>query len=344
MLTERQLFVLQLLIDDYIHFAEPVGSRSISEREGVTYSAATIRNELSDLERMGFLQKTHSSSGRVPSEKGYRFYVDHLLSPALLSEEEILNIKHEFARKIVELEDLAQQTAFLLSEFTNYTSIVLGPEIIDTKLKHVQIIPITKDTAVAVIVTNTGHVLKRTISIPTGVDKSDIEKFTNILNERLSGCFLVGLERTFSREIKAVLKEHIEKYEEMMAVLNKVFSREDSEKVYYGGKTNILAQPEFHDIETVRSLFNVIEQEDRIIRLLRSTDSDGVQIKIGHENDIQEIANCSVITADYDIGDEHVGTLAIIGPTRMEYRRVVSLLDLVSRSLSHVLTNRYQDD
>ncbi|HEU5139869.1 MAG TPA: heat-inducible transcriptional repressor HrcA [Bacillales bacterium] len=343
MLTDRQLFVLQILIDDYIRSAEPVGSRTIAKRKDVTFSPATIRNELSDLEEMGFLEKPHSSSGRVPSEKGYRFYVDHLLSPALLTTREIGNIQSVFARKIVELEGLAQKTASVLSDFTNYTSIVLGPEVFETTLKHIQIIPLTGNTAVAIFVTNTGHVENRTISIPTGVDRSDIEKFVNILNERLSGSSLVHLREKIFREIELVLKENIEKYEGIVEMLYHTFSYENSDKVYYGGKTNILAQPEFHDINKVRSLLNAIEQEDIVNRLLRSG-SRGLQIKIGHENDVQEINNCSVITADYAIADHHMGTIAIIGPTRMEYPRVVSLLDLVSKHLSHVLTNRYQSE
>ncbi|HET7580873.1 MAG TPA: heat-inducible transcriptional repressor HrcA [Bacillales bacterium] len=343
MLTERQLFVLQVLIDDYIRSAEPVGSRSISKREDVTFSPATIRNDLSDLEEMGFLEKTHSSSGRVPSEKGYRFYVDHLLSPALLTKREIVDIRSIFAKKIVELEDLAKTTARVLSDFTRYTSIVLGPEVFETKLRHIQIIPLSEDTAVAIFVTSTGHVENRTISIPAGVDRGDLEKFMNILNERLSGSSLIDLKPKLLKEVRAVLRENIEKYEEIMEVFHNTLSHENPDKLYFGGKTNILSQPEFHDIEKVRLLFNAIEQEDIVHQLLQS-DSKGIQIKIGHENAIQEIANCSVITADYSIGDHPMGHIAIIGPTRMEYRRVISLLDLVSKGLSDTLTERYQSE
>lgn len=343
MLTKRQLFILQVLIDDYIRSAEPVGSRTIAKREDVKFSPATIRNELSDLEEMGFLEKPHSSSGRVPSEKGYRFYVDHLLVPVLFSKQEIDNIQSVFTKKIVELEDLAQTTAKILSDFTNYTSIVLGPEIFETTLKHIQIISLSKVTAVAIMVTNTGHVESRTISVPAGVTQSDIEKFVNILNERLSGSSLVDLKRKLSQEIMAVLKENIERYEEIVEMLQDTFSYGNPEKVYYGGKTNILAQPEFHDIETVRSLFNAIEREEIIYQLLRS-DSGGIQIKIGHENDVKAVNNCSVITANYEIADHQTGTIAVIGPTRMEYRRVVSLMDIVSNRLSRVLTERYQSE
>lgn len=343
MLTERQLFVLRALIDDYIRSAEPVGSRTISKREDVTFSPATIRNEMSDLEDMGFLEKTHSSSGRVPSEKGYRFYVDHFLSPALLTKQEIGNIQSSFARKIVELEDLAKTTARVLSDFTNYTSIVLGPELFETTLRHIQIIPLSQMTGVAIFVTSTGHVENRTISIPEGVTHGDIEQFVNILNERLSGSSLIDLKPKLMKEISAVIRENAEQYEKLIEMLSNTFSQETSDKVYFGGKTNILAQPEFRDVEKVRMLLNAIEQEDIVHRLLRM-ESDGIQIKIGHENEILGMDNCSVITAEYAIAQQHMGSIAIIGPTRMEYRRVVSLLDLVSKRLSETLTKRYQDD
>lgn len=343
MLTDRQLFLLQILVDDYICSAEPVGSRAMSKRDDVLYSSATIRNELADLEEMGFLEKPHSSSGRIPSEKGYRFYVDHLLSPALLSRKEIDEIQAGFARKIVEMEDLAQLTASILSDFTNYTSIVLGPELFETRLKQIEIVPLSKEMAVVILVTNTGHVENRTIRIPAGVERSDIEKFMNILNDRLSGSLLIDLKHRLSYEIAAITKTNIEKHEQMMQMIGDAFSGEVAEKVYYGGKTNIFEQPEFHDINKVRSLFNVIEQEEMIYRLLRAS-PEGIQIKIGHENDLQAIAHCSVITADYSILDQPMGTIAIIGPTRMAYRRVISLLDVVSKDLSRILSERYRSE
>lgn len=341
-MTERQLFLLRILIDDYIRSAEPVGSRTISKRNDVSYSSATIRNELSDLEEMGYLEKPHSSSGRVPSEKGYRFYVDHLLSPELLSEDELKNIEAVFTEKMFELEKMARQSAQILSDFTNYTSIVLGPEVFETKLKQIQIIPLTRQTAVAIIVTNTGHVEHRTIEVPPSIKSSDIEKFVNILNDRLSGVPLLRLKDAVAREISRIVNENRRKFEEMMEIFGRAFDENMPEKVYYGGKTNMFEQPEFHDVEKLKDVLNAIEEEEFVTSLLK-TDATGIQIKIGHENDLREIHSCSVITATYTFKDRPFGTIAVIGPTRMRYRRVVSLLDHVSRRLSNVLTQRYQN-
>ncbi|MGO4887243.1 heat-inducible transcriptional repressor HrcA [Anaerobacillus sp. MEB173] len=341
MLTERQLFILQAIIDDYIRSAEPVGSRSVSKREDVSYSPATIRNEMADLEELGFLEKPHSSAGRIPSQKGYRYYVDHLLLPHSLSKQEVTNIKSLFTEKIFETEKVIQQSAQILSSLTNYTSIVLGPEMLEAKVKHMQIVPVSNETAVAIIVTNTGHVENQTITIPKGMSLSDLEIMVNILNERLQGVPLIQLSSKIFSEVSEVLKVHMRNYVQVMSMLNESFNKHSHEKIFYGGKTNILTQPEFRDIEKVRLLLNVLEQEDTIHQLFRSK-SSGITVKIGHENQNEAIENCSIITASYSIGGKHMGTVGVLGPTRMEYPRVIGLLDYISKDLTKVLTQLYQ--
>ncbi|MFC7393294.1 heat-inducible transcriptional repressor HrcA [Scopulibacillus cellulosilyticus] len=340
MLTERQLFLLRVLVDDYIRFAEPVGSRAIAKREDVHYSPATIRNDLADLEDMGYLEKTHTSSGRIPSEKGYRFYVDHLVSPVLLTAHEMENIKTAFTEKYYELEKVIQATAKIMSDFTSYTAIVMGPELNDTRLKHMQIIQLNDEKAIMIIVTDTGHVENRTFSLPEGVAAQDIEKLINILNEKLKNVPIFQLKLKIEHEIKNVLKNHIQNYEQMLSILDEALSDHPLDQIYYGGKNNILAQPEFQDVNKFLPLLNALEEKETIYELLRSPTS-GIQIKIGHENDLIAIKDCSVITTNYSIGDEHMGTVAVIGPTRMAYPRVITLMDVVSNSLSKVLTKLY---
>lgn len=344
LLTDRQLFLFQLLVDDYIRSAEPIGSRTISKREDVTISSATIRNELADLEEMGFLEKPHSSSGRVPSEKGYRFYVDHLLSPELLSQGEMTNLRKAFKDRYYEVEKLIQETATLLSDFTSYTSIVVGPEVLDTKLKQLQIIPLSSETAVLIIVTNTGHVENRTVTIPSGVSSNDIEKLVRIVNEKLHGIPLYALKTAVQTELSKLLRAHFNNYTNAVQFLDQAFSQSPIDQIFFGGKTNILSQPEFKDIDKVLPLLNILEKKDRVYELIRPSTSMGMQIKIGQENEMLEARDCSLITATYSIGGEHMGTVAVIGPTRMMYPRVVTLMDLVSKGLSKILTERYQTD
>jgi heat-inducible transcriptional repressor len=341
MLTERQLLILKAIVDDYIRSAEPVGSRSVSKRENISYSPATIRNEMADLEELGFLEKPHSSAGRIPSQKGYRYYVDHMLAPEALQKSEIIDIKSLFAEKIHEIEQVIEQSAQILSSLTSYTSIVLGPEIFETKLQHLQIIPINKNSGVAIIVTDTGHVEKQAVTIPEGMELSDIEMMVNILNERLKGVSMLELRGKIFSEVGDVLKLHISNYKDMMQMIEQSFKREKNDKIFFGGKTNIFTQPEFRDIEKVRQLLDMFEEKQLIHQLFRS-DNSGITVKIGQENNLEAMDHCSVITATYTIDGKHLGTIGILGPTRMEYRRAIGILDYLSKGMTNTLTKLYQ--
>ncbi|MET3504856.1 heat-inducible transcriptional repressor HrcA [Halalkalibacter oceani] len=341
MLTERQLLILHAIVDDYIRSAEPVGSRSISKREDITFSPATIRNDMADLEELGFLEKPHSSAGRIPSQKGYRYYVDHLLQPHRLTADERLDIRSIFSERIQELEEVIQHSARILSNMTSYISLVLGPEMFEATLKNIQIIPLSKGSAILILVTDTGHVENQTISVPESIDASDLERTVNILNERLVGVSLYQLRHKLKSEVGHVLRAHIQNYEQIIGMLLPSVDLEKTEKIFYSGKTNLLTQPEFRDIEKVRILLNMLEEDEKMNQILRTPHS-GIQVKIGQENKLEAFDNCSLITASYSIGGKHMGTIGILGPTRMEYRRVIGVLDTVSKDLTKLLTRLYQ--
>ncbi|MCL6571591.1 MAG: heat-inducible transcriptional repressor HrcA [Bacillus sp. (in: Bacteria)] len=343
MLTDRQLLILQVIVDDFIQSAQPVGSKSLSEKEEIPFSSATIRNEMADLEESGFIEKTHTSSGRVPSEQGYRYYVDHLLSPQVLNQQDASIIQSIFAEKIFEFEKIIQRSAKILSELTNYTSIVLGPAVSINKLKRIQIIPLNKEKAVAIFVTDTGHVENRTLSLPPSIDASDLEKTVNILNDRLKGVPLEDLNDKIYKEVAMLLSQHIHNYDTMLHMLADSLKMPATEKLFFGGKTNMLSQPEFTDITKIRSLLTMIDQEEWIYKLIRNG-SAGIHVKIGTENNNSVMDNCSLITATYSAGAENLGTIAILGPTRMEYSRVISLLQFLSKDLTMVLTKLYQNN
>ncbi|QHE53044.1 heat-inducible transcriptional repressor HrcA [Pontibacillus sp. HMF3514] len=342
MLTERQLLILQVIIDDFIQSAQPVGSRAISKKDEVSFSSATIRNEMADLEELGFLEKTHSSSGRVPSEKGYRFYVDHLMSPFDLPKNEKSFIQQAFANQLLEFEKVVQQSARVLSDLTNYTSIILGPEVYETKLKQLQIISLSDHTAVAILVTNTGHVEHRSFTIPVRIEPHDLEKMVNILNERLQGVPIIHLNRKLRTEIASLLRKHTHESDKAYEYLQAALFEEQPVKLYVGGKTNILMQPEFKDIDKIRSLYSMIEEENEIAHLLRH-DSQDIKVSIGQENEIEAMQDLSIITASYSLGDEQMGTIALLGPTRMEYSKVISLLNLLSNRMTKTFHSWYQD-
>ncbi|HLO11910.1 MAG TPA: heat-inducible transcriptional repressor HrcA [Pseudoneobacillus sp.] len=343
MLTDRQLLILQVIVDDFIHSAQPVGSRSLSKKEEISLSSATIRNEMADLEEMGYIEKPHTSSGRIPSEKGYRYYVDHLVSPQALDQNDVGKIKSIFEEKIYELEKIVQKSAKILSEITNYTSIVLGPAVNVNKLKKIQIVPLNQETAVAIVITDTGHVENRMVQLPKSINMLELEKVVNILNDRLAGVPIVNLSDKIYKEVAVLLRQHIQNYDLIMSTFGEALKVAPHEKLFYGGKTNMLSQPEFHDIEKVKSLLNMMEQEQWIYDFIRQNQS-GIHVKIGRENNNVAMENCSLITATYSVGSEKLGTIAILGPTRMEYSRVIGLLQFFSRDLTSVLTKLYQNN
>ncbi|MFD2046116.1 heat-inducible transcriptional repressor HrcA [Ornithinibacillus salinisoli] len=342
MLTNRQLLVLQVIIDDFIESAHPVGSRVISKRDDITFSAATIRNVMADLEDMGYLEKTHSSSGRVPSEKGYRYYVDHVIAPNINNGN--LNImKHIIQDEFIEFEKLVQKSAEVLSDLTSYTSIILGPEIYDTKLKQLQIVPLSKQTAVAILITDSGHVEHRSFSIPAEINASDLEKMVNILNERMQGVSLVHLPDVLNTEVFSLMKLYLTDFEKSYDYLKSAFFDEKPTKLYIGGKTNILMQPEFKDVDKIRSFYSMMENESEVVNLLKNP-QHGIQVSIGHENKLDAIKDFSLITASYHLGDDQMGTIALLGPTRMEYRKVITLLNALSNEMTEALYLWYKNN
>lgn len=340
MLTQRQLQVLQVIIDEFIHTAQPIGSRAIAKKGEISFSSATIRNEMADLEELGLLEKTHTSSGRIPSERGYRFYVDHLLSPIRLSNEEMKTIQLAFEKDYLNFEKAVQESARILSDLTNYTSIILGPEVFNSTLRQIQIISLSENTAAAILVTNNGHMEHRYFNVPKMMKASDLEKFVNILNDRLKGVPLFRLKEKLYGEVSDLLRKYSEDFETTYHFLQQALLEEQPVKLYVDGITNMMYQPEFKDIEKVQSLFSVMEQEEEVANLLRQS-GKGIKVSIGQENELVEMQDCSLITATYTLDDSHIGTIALLGPTRMDYSRVISVLNVLSKQLSKSLDAWY---
>jgi len=332
--------ILSAIVDDYVRSAEPVGSRSISKRGGVGYSPATIRNEMSDLEELGYLEQPHTSAGRIPSHKGYRYYVDNLLQTGELTQEEIAQLRNVLTDRLLEIEKVIQQAAIILSNLTNYTAIVLGPEVHNTSLRHLQLLPLSDNRAVAIIVTNTGHVEKKVVEIPEGLPVSEIERTVSILNAKLKGVPIVQLKAKLSTEIASELRKHVSRYEELIASIETALRGSEDGRVFFGGASNMLAQPEFRDVEKVKSILGVLEQTDTWIKLFANV-REGIQVSIGTENSLKAISDCSLVTATYSLHGRTIGTIGVLGPTRMEYGKVIGLLERFSKDLSDALDKWY---
>ncbi len=341
MLSDRQRLILNAIVDNYIHSAEPVGSRTLSKREEVGFSSATIRNEMADLEDLGYLEQPHTSAGRVPSTKGYRFYVDNLLQPKSLNQDEIAKLKTIFADRIFHFEQVVEHTAAILAQMTNYTSIALGPEIFEHRLKHIQIVSLNERQAVAIIVTHTGRVENKMFNLPPDISGSEIEKLVNMLNSKLYDVPLWQLRQRLYQEVATEMRRHVEQYEDMLYMIEQTFTNEATDRVYLRGVTKIMNQPEFRDVEKVKDILELLEQNDQLVNLFHHTD-EGLTIRIGQENTVEAMKNCSIITTSYYLDGKPVGAIGILGPTRMEYAKVISVLNYLAQGLSHVLTDQFK--
>ncbi|TJY43466.1 heat-inducible transcriptional repressor HrcA [Cohnella pontilimi] len=341
MLSERQKMILTAIVDDYIRSAEPVGSRSISKRADVSFSPATIRNEMADLEELGYLEQPHTSAGRVPSNKGYRYYVDHLVTPGGVQEEDVRRIRSFFAEKMTHWEDVIGHASTILSQLTNYTSIVLGPEMFTTSLKHFQLVQLNEHSAVAIIVTNTGHVEHRPVTIPEGIEIHDLEKMVRMLNDKLIGVPFIRVKSVLHSEIASELARYVDRCEEILNVLEQSLADQKDPRVYLSGAANMLSQPEFKDVDKAKNILDVLEETTKLSQLFSSAPG-GIQVKIGTENTMEAINQCSLITATYTLDGQSLGTIGILGPTRMEYGKVISLLDYLSQDIAVLMSRWYK--
>ncbi|MBN2983285.1 MULTISPECIES: heat-inducible transcriptional repressor HrcA [Cohnella] len=341
MLTERQRMILSAIVDDYIRSAEPVGSRSISKRGDVSFSPATIRNEMADLEELGFLEQPHTSAGRVPSVKGYRYYVDHLIPFAGVSDEDVVKLHSFFAEKMNHWEGVINQAATIVSQLTNYTSIVLGPEMFSTTLKHFQLVPLNDSSAVAIIVTSTGHVEHKTVTIPEGIQMGDIQKIVNLLNDKLTGVPFVRIKSVLHTEVARELRRFVDRCEQILDMLGKTLSDETEPHVFLSGATNILTQPEFKDVGKVKGILDTLEETSKLMQLFHAL-PEGIQVRIGTENAVEEINSCSLITATISLDGQSLGTIGILGPTRMEYGKVIHLLEFLSNDVTKLWSRWYK--
>lgn len=344
-LTERKLKILKAIIDNYVSTAEPVGSRTVAKKYKLGISPATIRNEMADLEEMGYIKQPHTSAGRVPSDKGYRLYVDSLMEVKRLSGPEIRKINEAFKQKVEGIENVVVQTSKILSHMTNYASIVLGPQLNKSSLKRIQIIYIEPGKALIVIVTNTGLIENRLMNIPISVTDSDLVKITNILNSELRGKSLDEIDGDLTTKITNRLFGYQDILELALKIIIKTYKEFDDTKIHLGGTPNLFKQPEFMDMEKVRDILCLFEEKNLLVEILMDSlfDKD-LTVTIGSENKHDEVKNCSLITATYKLNGKIIGTIGVLGPTRMNYSKVISVLDFLTKSLSNKLKNQIKGD
>ena len=326
MLNERQTKLLKIIVEDYIKTARPIGSKAICDE--LKCSSATVRNEMGDLEDLGLLEKMHTSSGRVPSEKGYRYYVDNIMEPKKLTGEEMLKLQTIFRNNSLVLSDTIEKSMEIISELTSYTTIVLGNQSDDNLVSKVEVVPITDTHLIALVVTDKGHVEHRDVNMSNKVDMAEIKQTVEIINKLIVGTPISQVSSKLEYEVKPVINECIKEHDILYNAFYNAFNDFTRSEVKVKGTSNILMQPEFNNADRIREIISKFDDQT-IVNKIKEDDS-GVNIYIGSENDFDD--DVTIIKTKYSVHGEE-GTIALIGPKRMEYERVVTLLEYIKKNI-----------
>lgn len=326
LLSERRKELLKLIVEEYIKTANPVGSSLLCDK--LNCSSATIRNEMASLEDMGYLEKTHTSSGRVPSEMGYRYYVDNLMEPKKMTGEEVLKLQTIFDNKGLVLSDVITRSMEIISEITNCTSLVLGASSAENKLKKVETIPFSDSKVIAIVITDKGHVEHKELNVGK-VSPNEVKKVVELINKLLVGTPLDEVSAKLEFEIKPIIGNYVKSHEALYQAFYNAFNEFSYKShMHMAGRTKLLDYREFDSVAKVKEILNKFDDENMVKKI--EADCNDINVYIGHENNFDD--DVSVIKTKYDINGEE-GTIAIVGPKRMDYEKVVSLLNYIKQNI-----------
>ena len=335
-LTERKLNILKAIVKDYIETAEAVGSRTISKKYNLGVSAATIRNEMADLEELGYLIQPHTSSGRVPSEKGYKLYVDSLMNGSELNDIEKHLIEETIQNNMNYMKDMIHETSKLISKLTNYTTIAVTKNVSNqSNIKHIQLVGLDTKTIDLVIVTDKGDIKNTNLMANMTIDQSKLNIISDNLTKKLSGKSITEIDEDFLNYIKYEISESSLFIDELVDALNFHIEENDT-SMSLSGTTNIFNYPEFSDVLRAKTFLNMLEEKENISNMLKSKgiQKENLNIIIGSDNECEVAKDCSIITATYNIDKDVVGKISLIGPTRMDYAKVYSILNYMGLLLN----------
>lgn len=336
-LDERKMKILQAIIRNYLETGEPVGSRTISKYTDLHLSSATIRNEMADLEEMGYILQPYTSAGRIPSDAGYRLYVDMMMAE---KEREVQELKEVLLEKEDRLDNLLKQTAKLLAANTNYATMVSAPSMHRNKLKFIQLSRVEKRQLLAVIVTE-GNMIKNTIlSVDEVLTDETILKLNILLNTHLNGLFIEEINLALISALKKQAGIHSEIVSEVIDAIADAMKEDEDLEIYTSGTKNIFRYPELADHRRASELITTFEEKKELTELVRETLSEenntGIQVYIGKESRLEKMQDCSIVTATYELGEGMKGTIGIIGPKRMDYDKVIDNLKTVMKQLDSI--------
>ena len=326
MLSERQKKILKLIVESYIRQAKPVSSNQLCKK--LKCSSATIRSEMANLEELGYLEKTHTSSGRVPSEEGYRYYVDNLMEAKKMNGEEMLKLQIIFHNQSLELSDCINKSLQVISDMTSYTAVVLGKASHENLLKEVRVVPLDANHLIVIVVTDKGKVEHKNITLDN-VSTEDIRKTVELINNLIVGTPIDEVSTKLEFEIKPIISKYVEGHQQLYNAIYNVFNDITNTDINVVGRTKFLEQPEFDNVDKIRDLFKKLDDKE-ILQEIKKDDSNNIEVYIGSENKLDD--DVTVIKTNFKTDSEE-GTLAIIGPKRMEYDRVVSILEYLKENI-----------
>ena len=332
MLDDRKKKVLQAIVEEYINTAEPVSSNALTNNYGLNYSSATVRNELAELEKNGYLDKTHTSSGRVPSEKGYRFYVDELVKEDDISLEEMKYIQSKLSTKVNEIEDLAKIATSTLSEITHYTTVAIGPKAETQLIEEIKFVLLGTRMLMVVIVTDSGLVKETIIKYDEDITLGQVETLNNLFNAKLKGKPLSKIDKPMEEYIFSEIKYSIKVIKPIIEHINKII--DEAETIYLEGANRAFDLPEFKSLELAKNFVNVLDEKEAMLEILDSGVAKDINVYIGDENDKEELKDFSVVTFKHSVGNKELGTIGIIGPKRMNYSKVISVMKYLSKKIN----------
>jgi len=344
-LSERKMRILKTLIDDYIQTAQPVGSRTISKKHDLGLSSATIRNEMADLEEMGYITQPHTSAGRVPSDKGYRFYVDHLMEAEALARDEIKKIRSAIELRLNEIDALINRASDIVSSVTGYTSFALAPMLTKTVLKTVQVVQIDERKALIIVVTGGGIVKNSIVRLNTECTSDKMMRLSSFLEEKLGGKIIENIQIPAVDVINMETKVGSDIIECVLEGLNTCLKGTEQADLMLYGTTNLLNHPEFSDLLKVREVLELFSDKDVIKALVSSAmNKSGLQVQIGRENQLGLMQDCSLVTTAYGVGNTDVGAFGILGPTRMSYAKVISAMKYIQKLINREILRILSDE
>ncbi|WP_313132691.1 heat-inducible transcriptional repressor HrcA [Anaerocolumna sp.] len=341
-LDDRKLKILQAIIQNYLETGEPVGSRTISKLTDLNLSSATIRNEMADLEEQGYIVQPHTSAGRIPSDKGYRLYVDTMLQDKI---QEVEDMKVLLVDKADKIDTLLKQIAKLLAANTNYATLVTKPQYRSRKVKFIQLTEVDDDQILAVILLEGNIVKNKIINTLEKLDKEIILKLNIVFNTFLQGLDLSEINLTIIQKMKEQAGSYSGVVSDILDVIAQAISEEKNVEIYTSGATNMLKYPELSDMDKVSELLNTFEEKNQLTELVAATPAEdsekgGIQVYIGSETPVEAMKDCSVVTATYEIEDGVYGKIGIIGPKRMDYEKVVSTLHTLMVQLDEIFKKK----